>query len=166
MRSSPAVKTGPVSVVGFLVVLQFASGVLQAWLPPLLPGILRQYGTTAAELNWANVVYLLSTAVCVPLVAKLGDAYGHRRLLIVAASPPASIGAMPTGLSVRSGRPRGLHLGGVADVRGGRDAFVSSRGDGVTGFGPRPFGLTAHRSSSAQHRPLRRRVDAVTRARH
>jgi MFS family permease len=75
-----------VSVVGFLVVLQFASGVLQAWLPPLLPSILRQYGTTAAELNWTNVVYLLSTAVCVPLMAKLGDSYGHRRLLIVAAS--------------------------------------------------------------------------------
>jgi hypothetical protein len=54
---SPVGKTSAVSVVGFLVVLQFASGVLQAWLPPLLPSILRQYGTTAAELNWTNVVY-------------------------------------------------------------------------------------------------------------
>ena len=86
MSSSPVGKTSAVSVVGFLVVLQFASGVLQAWLPPLLPSILRQYGTTAAELNWTNVVYLLSTAVCVPLMAKLGDSYGHRRLLIIAAS--------------------------------------------------------------------------------
>ena len=74
-----------VPVVGFLVVLEFASGLLQGWLPPLLPGILRQYGTTAAELNWVSAVYLLSSTVCVPLMATLGDRYGHRRLLIIAA---------------------------------------------------------------------------------
>jgi MFS family permease len=68
------------------VVLEFAAGLLLAWLPPLLPSILRQYGTTAAELNWINAAYLLSTALCVPLLAKLGDRYGHRRLLIVAAA--------------------------------------------------------------------------------
>lgn len=76
--------TRTASVIGFLAVLEFASGMLQGWLTPLLPSILQQYGTTAAELNWVNVVYLLSTAVCVPLMAKLGDLYGHRRLLIVA----------------------------------------------------------------------------------
>jgi MFS family permease len=87
-RSASA--TGAASVVGFLVVLEFASGVLQAWLPPLLPSVLRQYGTSAAELNWINVVFLLSTAVCVPLMATLGDRYGHRRLLVVASSLVAS----------------------------------------------------------------------------
>jgi MFS family permease len=75
---------GTLSVVGFLVVLEFASGLLQGWLTPLLPSILQQYGTTAAQLNWVTVAYLLSTAVCVPLMAKLGDLYGHRRLLVVA----------------------------------------------------------------------------------
>jgi MFS family permease len=76
--------TGIVSVVGFLVVLELASGILQAWLSPLLPSILRRYGTTAAELNWVNAAYLLSTTLCVPLLAALGDRYGHRRLLVVA----------------------------------------------------------------------------------
>lgn len=84
-RPAPAT-TGPATVVGFLVVLEFASGVLQGWLSPMLPGILAQYGTTAAELNWVSAAYLLSTAVCVPLMSKLGDLYGHRRMLIVAAS--------------------------------------------------------------------------------
>ncbi len=87
-RISPT--AGRASVVGFLVVLEFASGVLQGWISPLLPGILQHYGTTAAELNWVNAVYLLSTAVCVPLLAKLGDLYGHRRLLIIAATLVAS----------------------------------------------------------------------------
>jgi len=49
-RSAPTT-TGTASAVGFLVVLEFTSGLLQGWLPPLLPGILAQYETTAAELN-------------------------------------------------------------------------------------------------------------------
>ena len=102
MLNRPAATTGVASVVGFLVVLEFASGILQAWLSPLLPGILRQYGTTAAELNWVNVAYLLSTAVCVPLMAKLGDRYGHRRLLIVAASLVA-IGSVLVAVAPRFG---------------------------------------------------------------
>jgi MFS family permease len=83
-RSSPPA-AGAAPVVGALVVLEFASGLLQGWLPPLLPSILQQYGTTAAELNWVSAVYLLSSAVCLPLMSKLGDRYGHRRLLVVAA---------------------------------------------------------------------------------
>lgn len=85
VRPAPA-SAGLVSVVGFLVVLELCSGVLQAWLPPLLPGFLRAYGVTAAELNWVNAAYLLSTALCVPVLAALGDRYGHRRFLVVAAA--------------------------------------------------------------------------------
>lgn len=74
------------SVVGFLVVLELASGVLQAWLPPLLPSLLERYGVSAGDLNWVSAVFLISTAVCVPLIAKLGDLYGHRRLLVLSAA--------------------------------------------------------------------------------
>lgn len=81
-RSAP----GTGSVVGFLVMLEFASGILQGWLPPLLPGIVAQYGVTAAEANWVSAVYLLSSAVCVPLMSRLGDRFGHRRLLVAAAA--------------------------------------------------------------------------------
>jgi MFS family permease len=83
-RSAPTA-TGTASVVGFLVVLEFTSGLLQGWLPPLLPGIVQEFGTTAAEANWVGAVYLLSSTVCVPLLSRLGDLYGHRRLLVVAA---------------------------------------------------------------------------------
>lgn len=82
----PSPAPGLASVVGFLVVLEFASGMLQGWLTPLLPGILQRYEATAAELNWISVVYLLSSTVFVPLLAKLGDLHGHRRLLVVAAT--------------------------------------------------------------------------------
>ena len=82
---SAVATAGAASAVGFLVVLELASGALQGWLPPLLPSILREYGLSAADTNWVNGVYLLSTAVCLPLLAKLGDVYGHRRLLVVSA---------------------------------------------------------------------------------
>jgi MFS family permease len=77
-------EAGTASIVGFLLVLEFASGLTQGWLSPLLPSILQRYETTAAEVNWVSAVFLLSSAVCVPLMSKLGDLFGHRRLLTVA----------------------------------------------------------------------------------
>jgi MFS family permease len=82
-RSGPVAK-GTASIVGFLLVIEFASGLTQGWLSPLLPSILQRYDTTAANLNWVNAVFLLSSAVCVPLMSKLGDLFGHRRLLTIA----------------------------------------------------------------------------------
>lgn len=85
-RIPPPPASGTASVVGFLVVLEFASGLLQGWMSPLLPSIVQHYGTTAADANWVSAVFLLSSAVCVPLMSALGDRYGHRRLLITATS--------------------------------------------------------------------------------
>lgn len=82
--SSEGTRTGALSIVGFLLALEFASGLTQGWISPLLPSILQRYDTTAASLNWVNVVFLLSSAICVPLMSKLGDILGHRRLLIIA----------------------------------------------------------------------------------
>jgi hypothetical protein len=72
--------------------------------PTAAAGILAQYETTAAELNWVSAVYLLSSTVCVPLMSRLGDLYGHRRLLVVAA---VLVGALAIGGSL------GLLLAGL-----------------------------------------------------
>ncbi|WP_432827472.1 MFS transporter [Dactylosporangium sp. CA-092794] len=72
--------------VGFLVVMELGSGMLQGWLSPLLTAIGAEYGVSSAALNWVSAMYLLGTAVCVPIIAKLGDVHGHRRLLAVAAA--------------------------------------------------------------------------------
>ncbi|MEU8820138.1 MFS transporter [Actinoplanes sp. NPDC048796] len=79
-------RSGTSAIVGFLLLLEFASGLTQGWLSPLLPSLLQRYDTTAANLNWVNAVFLLSSAVCVPLMSKLGDIFGHRRLLTIAAA--------------------------------------------------------------------------------
>lgn len=72
--------------VGFLVVMEFGSGLLQGWFPPLLTRIGSDYTVDAAALNWVNVIYLLMTAAFVPVIGKLGDLFGHKRLLLITVS--------------------------------------------------------------------------------
>lgn len=73
-------------VVGFLVVMEFGSGALQGWFSPLLAAIGQQFDVGAGALNWVNAMYMLMTVACVPILAKLGDMFGHKRLLMVAAT--------------------------------------------------------------------------------
>jgi MFS family permease len=69
--------------VGFLVVMELGSGMLQGWYPVLLAAIGTEFGVGAAQLNWVSAAYMLATVVCVPILAKLGDRYGHKRLLLI-----------------------------------------------------------------------------------
>ncbi|MGW8484564.1 MFS transporter [Microbacterium sp. NPDC055903] len=73
-------------VVGFLVVMELGSGMLQGWYPVLLAAIGTDFGVGAAQLNWVSAAYMLATVVCVPILAKLGDRYGHKRLLLISAA--------------------------------------------------------------------------------
>lgn len=74
------------AVVGFLVFVELVSGLVQGMMPTLLPRIGTELQVSAGNLNWVSSAQLLSSAVCVPLFARLGDMYGHRRLLRVAVS--------------------------------------------------------------------------------
>lgn len=69
--------------VGFLVVMEFGSGLLQGWFPPLLARIGTDFGIDAASLNWVSAIYLLMTVAFVPVIGKLGDLYGHKKFLLV-----------------------------------------------------------------------------------
>ncbi|TWH68167.1 MFS transporter [Micromonospora olivasterospora] len=73
-------------VVGFLVVMELGSGALQGWFSPLLAAIGRQFDVGPGALNWVNAMYMLMTVACVPILAKLGDMFGHKRLLVVAST--------------------------------------------------------------------------------
>jgi EmrB/QacA subfamily drug resistance transporter len=50
-----------------------------------LPSIGRAFGTTQSELAWAVNAYVLPYAVSILAVGRLGDRYGHRRVLVVGA---------------------------------------------------------------------------------
>ena len=70
--------------VGFLFAMELSSGFLQAWFSPVLSAIGEKYSVGPADLNWVQTSYLLATAVLVPLLAKMGDQFGHKKILVVA----------------------------------------------------------------------------------
>jgi MFS family permease len=76
-----------------LVVVTFAEGTLLAIVPTVAAGIGKLFGESAGTLNWVSTVQLLATGVCTPAFARLGDLYGHRRLLRLAVSL-AAVGAV------------------------------------------------------------------------
>ncbi|WP_051191967.1 MFS transporter [Microbacterium luticocti] len=72
------------TVVGFLVFCELASGFVQGYYPPLLGAIAAHLQVSDADITWFLTVQTLAAAVCVPLLAKLGDIFGHRRMLRIA----------------------------------------------------------------------------------
>ncbi|MFI6906123.1 MFS transporter [Nonomuraea sp. NPDC050394] len=70
--------------IRYLAVLEFANGLDQSWLLPVLPAIGERYGVDAGGLSWAISANLLASALYVPILTKLGDRYGHRRMLQIA----------------------------------------------------------------------------------
>lgn len=71
--------------VGFLFAMELASGLLQGWFTPLVALIGQKYTVGAADLVWVQTSFLLSTAVLVPLISRMGDRYGHKRMLTITA---------------------------------------------------------------------------------
>lgn len=69
------------AVVGFLVFVEFSSGFLQGYYVPLLDGIRDSLGVSDASIAWFITVQTLTAGVCVPILSKLGDIFGHRRML-------------------------------------------------------------------------------------
>ncbi|MFF4595870.1 MFS transporter [Amycolatopsis sp. NPDC001319] len=67
--------------VGMLVVVEMVSGLIQGMTPSLIPQIGKQFGIVAADLNWIASIQLLAASISVPIVSRLGDLYGHRRLM-------------------------------------------------------------------------------------
>ena len=83
MRTTAQKSTTAAGTVGFLVVMELGSGILQGWLNPLFSSIGELHGVSAASLNWISAAYLLATVLVVPLLSKLGDIHGHKRVLMI-----------------------------------------------------------------------------------
>jgi EmrB/QacA subfamily drug resistance transporter len=70
-----------------LLILGFAAlayALAQTTLIPALPDLMRALHTDEAGVTWTLTAYLVSAAVATPLVGRLGDIFGKRRLLVVA----------------------------------------------------------------------------------
>ncbi|SDS96261.1 Na+/melibiose symporter [Nocardioides scoriae] len=80
--TSPVVP-GLVAVVGFLVAVEVASGILQGYYTPVFSDIARHLGIRDADVNWFEAAQLVVSALVVPLLARLGDLWGHRQVLLL-----------------------------------------------------------------------------------
>ena len=74
---------GALAVVGLLVFVELCSGILQGSVPTLVPLIGTQMHIGSGDLSWINTLPLLVAGISVPLASKLGDIYGHRRMLLI-----------------------------------------------------------------------------------
>jgi MFS family permease len=82
--SSPVVKVNRAArrLVFGLVSLQLVAGVLGAFYTPLLTPIARNVGMRDADWNWFDSALAAVAALALPLLTKLGDVIGHRRVLV------------------------------------------------------------------------------------
>lgn len=82
VTSSPVVP-GIAVVVGFLVLVEVTSGILQGYYTPIFTDIARHLGIADGDLNWFEAGQLMVSALLVPLLARLGDLWGHRQVLLL-----------------------------------------------------------------------------------
>jgi len=85
-----SVKAGSVvAVVGFLAFVEFTSGILQGYYTPLFTSVARFLNVPDADVNWLEGTQLMMSAIVVLMFAKLGDMFGHRRMLLVSTAVTA-----------------------------------------------------------------------------
>src|SRR3984957_15140985 len=81
--ATPAARRGLGAFLAILALVELSSGATQAYITPLLPTIALRFHVSVGALSWAVIAFTLSTAVTTPLLTKLGDLYGHRKVLTV-----------------------------------------------------------------------------------
>lgn len=71
------------ALVGWLFLLELVSGIIQGYYVPLIPDLVAHLGIRDADFNWFEAAQLLLSAIAVPVLAKLGDMVGHKRILLI-----------------------------------------------------------------------------------
>ena len=71
------------AVVGFLVVVELASGILQGYYTPIFSDIADHLDIKDADVNWFEAAQLVVSALVVPPLARLGDLVGHKKVLLL-----------------------------------------------------------------------------------
>lgn len=72
------------AIVGFLLFVELSSGFLQGYYTPLFGALVSHWEITDATITWFVTAQTLAAGVSVPVLAKLGDIFGHRRILRLA----------------------------------------------------------------------------------
>ncbi|WP_228648005.1 MFS transporter [Microtetraspora sp. AC03309] len=77
----------PGGIVGVLAAAGIVAALMQTLVVPLVGQLPQLLHTSAANASWAITVTLLVGAVATPVIGRLGDLYGKRRLLLACTAP-------------------------------------------------------------------------------
>ncbi|BEL07748.1 MFS transporter [Actinoplanes sichuanensis] len=91
-------KRAATAALGGLCLATAAYSVLQSLVVPALGVFQRELGTTPSGAAWLLTAFLLSASISTPVLGRLADAYGKRRILLVALTA-MSIGALTSALA-------------------------------------------------------------------
>lgn len=78
------------ALVGFLFLLELTSGIIQGYYIPLVSDLVVYLDIRDADFNWFEAAQLLLSALAVPVLAKLGDMFGHKRMLLISTALTAA----------------------------------------------------------------------------
>ncbi|BDZ44266.1 MFS transporter [Naasia aerilata] len=76
-------------LVGWLFLVEIVSGLLQGYYIPIVSPIARRLGIDDPQLNWLEAGQLLLSSIVLPVLAKLGDMVGHKRILLISSAVTA-----------------------------------------------------------------------------
>lgn len=88
LTGDPRVR-GLAAIVGFLVCVELASGVLQGYYTPIFSDIADHLGISDADINWFEAAQLIVSALVIPPLARLGDMVGHKKVLLLSTAVTA-----------------------------------------------------------------------------
>ena len=80
---------GLAAIVGFLVCVEIASGILQGYYTPIWKDVADHLDIRDADVNWFEAAQLIVAALVVPFLARLGDLVGHKKVLLLSTAVTA-----------------------------------------------------------------------------
>ncbi|MEU5875509.1 MFS transporter [Glycomyces sp. NPDC047369] len=73
----------PNRIIAVLAISGIVVSLMQTFVIPLLPELPELLGASVGDTSWAVTATLLASAVAVPVVGRLGDMFGKRRMLLI-----------------------------------------------------------------------------------
>src|SRR3546814_8777129 len=73
-------------LIGWFIVVELVSGILQGYYVPLFSDIVIALEIHDSDVNWFEAGQLLLSALVLPILAKLGDMFGPKQILLISRS--------------------------------------------------------------------------------
>lgn len=84
VRPGPRGRVGPTATVAIVATAAVAYSIMQTMVMPAIPALGRELHVGPDAIVWVISAFFISSAVSIPVVGRLGDAYGRVRVLIAA----------------------------------------------------------------------------------